>query len=146
MKVDAMRGNTSSRKTHTFNRWLLLDKLGALGAILAAAAVPCCFPLLAVVSASLGLAAPQSLRGYMDYAIQGMVLLALLGNLLAYRQHHQWPPFIVGLISVAVVFVAYYAYYHAALVYVGLFGLMVAAVWNIISKRRCATCCFRGNS
>src|SRR5262245_43246570 len=64
--------------------WLLMDKIGALGAVLAAAATPCCFPLLATVGAALGLGAFQSLRGYMDYAIQAMAALALVGNLIAY--------------------------------------------------------------
>ena len=60
---------TEARKA---GRWLVLDKLGAVGAFLAAAAAPCCFPLLAAVGAALGLGAFQSLRGYMDYAIQAM--------------------------------------------------------------------------
>lgn len=126
--------------------WLLLDKLGAIGAFLAAAAAPCCFPLLAAVGAALGLGTLQSLRGYMDYAIQVMVLLALAGNVLACRQHHQRGPLLVGIAAAAVVFFAYYGYYHVALVYSGLLSLGVAAVWNVIAKRRCAACCLAKNS
>ena len=59
---------TPQPEVRTVSRWLLLDKLGAIGAFLAAAAAPCCFPLLA----ALGLGALQSVRGYMDYAIQAM--------------------------------------------------------------------------
>lgn len=123
-------------------RWLVLDKLGAIGAILAAAAAPCCFPLLAVVGAALGLGAFQSMRGYMDYAIQAMVVLALIGDALAFRQHRRAAPLIMALVSAATVFFAYYIHYQVALIYAGLFGLTLAAVWNVVEKRR-SVCCKR---
>ena len=137
---------STARNSSRRDGWLLLDKLGAVGAFLAAAAAPCCFPLLAAVGAALGLGALHSLRGYMDYAIQAMVLLALAGNVLACRQHHQRGPLVVGIAAVAVVFFAYYGYYHVALVYSGLLSLGVAVVWNVIAKRRCAACCPGKNS
>src|SRR6266536_6314970 len=92
-------------------RWLLLDKLGVLGAFLAAAAAPCCFPLLAAVGAALGLGALQSWRGYMDYAIQGFVLISAVGGVFAFRQHRQAWPLGVGLTSAVLVFFAFYASY-----------------------------------
>ena len=137
---------SDDEKPRTSGRWLLLDKLGALGAFLAAAAAPCCFPLLAAVGAALGLGSLQSLRGYMDHAIQAMVLLALAGDFIAYRKHRQRLPLVVGITAAGVVFFAYYGYYHVALVYVGLLGLLVAAVGNMIAQRRCARCCAEGNS
>src|SRR5262245_48927662 len=106
-------------------RWLVLDKIGAVGGLLAAAATPCCFPLLAAVGAALGLSTFQSLRGYMDYAIQAMVILALIGDALAYRQHRRVAPLILALLFACVIFFAYYIHYHVALVYAGLFGLPV---------------------
>ena len=95
---------SDDEKPRTSDRWLLLDKLGALGAFLAAAAAPCCFPLLAAVGAALGLGSLQSLRGYMDHAIQAMVLLALAGDFIAYRKHRQRLPLIVGITAACVVF------------------------------------------
>lgn len=62
--------------------------------VLAAAAAPSCFPLLATAGAGLGLAAFPSVRGYIDYAIQAMALLALMGNVLAYRQHRRRAPLV----------------------------------------------------
>ena len=133
-----------STDVHKVRRWLVLDKLGAVGAFLAAAAAPCCFPLLAALGAALGLGAFQSLRGYMDYTIQAMAFLALLGDVLAYRQHRQREPLATGVAAAGVIFVAYYGYYHVALVYFGLLGLSVAAVWNVIARRRYAACCANG--
>ncbi|MCI0537995.1 MAG: MerC family mercury resistance protein [Verrucomicrobiales bacterium] len=136
--------DTENRRTAP--RWLVLDKLGTIGAFLAAAATPCCFPLLAAVGGALGLSALQSARGYVDYAIQAMVLLALLGDVLAYRQHRRRGPLVAGIAASALVFVAYHGYDHVSLVYVGLFGLTVAAVWNVIAKRNCAACCHAKNA
>jgi hypothetical protein len=75
-----------------------------------------------------------------------MVLLSLLGHFIAHRQHHQRAPLVIGFAAAGVVFVAYYGYYHVALVYAGLLGLMFAAAWNLIAKRYCAACRSRNNS
>jgi MerC mercury resistance protein len=118
-----------------------LDKFGAVGAFLAAATAPCCFPLLGTVSAALGLSALQSWRGYMDYAIQGFVALSVFGGFFAFRQHRQAWPLMVGLASGGVLLFAFYVSYHVPFIYGGLAGLAVAAVWNVIAKRRTSACC-----
>ena len=102
---------------------------------------PCCFPLLAAVGGALGLSALQSVRGYTDYTIQVMVVLALVGDVIAFRQHRQRGPLVMGVAAAGVAFFGYYGYYHAGLVYAALFGLLVAAVWNIIAKRLHTACC-----
>jgi len=119
----------------------VLDKLGAVGALLAAAAAPCCFPLLAASGAALGLGALQSWRGYMGYAIQGFVGISVLGGVCAFRQHRQVWPLGITLASAAAVFFAFYVSYQVALIYGGLTGLAVSAVGNIIAKRRASGCC-----
>src|SRR5882724_12448540 len=90
----------------------VLDKLGAVGAFLAAAAAPCCFPLLAAAGAALGLGFLQSWIGYMNYAIQGFVILSAIGCVFAFRQHRQVWPLSIGLVSAAIVFFAYYVNYQ----------------------------------
>lgn len=121
----------------------VLDKLGAAGAVLAAAAAPCCLPLLAAVGAAFGLGALQAWRGYMDYAIQGFVLLSVAGGAFAFRQHRRVWPLAIGLSSAALVFFAFYASYDVAFIYVGLAGLAGAALWNFIAKRQTRSCCRR---
>ncbi|MDE3067032.1 MAG: MerC domain-containing protein [Verrucomicrobiota bacterium] len=118
-----------------------LDKLGAAGAILAAAAAPCCFPLPAMVGTALGLGALQSWLGYMDYAIQVFAGISVVGNIFAFCQHRRAWPLGVGLTSVALVFFAFYVSYQVAFIYTGLAGLAVAAVWNIVAKRRAGSSC-----
>lgn len=119
---------------------LFLDKIGSVGAVLAAAAAPCCFPLLAAVGSALGLGVLQPYKGYSAYVIQGLVLLALIGNVIAYRQHRKKFPFTLGVASPALVFFAYYVSYSTALIYAALAGLTVTAIWNFIESRRLSRC------
>ncbi len=113
-----------------------LDKLGAVGAFLAAAAAPCCFPLLASIGAAVGLSALRSWRGYMDYAIQGFAVVSVIGNVAAFRQHRAVWSLSLALSSAAIIFFAFYANYQVALVYPGLVGLVFASVLNLIARRR----------
>ena len=139
--TNTQSGRDSASKAGIAGRWLLLDKIGAIGAVLAAAAAPCCFPLLAGAGAALGLGALQSLRGYMDYTIQAMVVLALMGDFIAYRRHRQRGPLAAGIAAAAFVLIAYHVYYHVVFVYTGLVALTVAAVWNVVATHRHAACC-----
>lgn len=117
-----------------------LDKFGAIGALLAAAAAPCCFPLLAAIGAALGLSALQSWRGYMDYAIQVFALVSLVGGIFSFRQHRRVWPLAIASFSVATIFFAFYVSYEVALVYIGLAGLTAAAVGNLIAQRNTRSC------
>jgi len=116
----------------------LLDNLGALGALLSAAACPACFPVLAAAGAAFGLGAFVPFEGYAMYVLQGFVLLALAGNILSFRAHKQIGPLLLGILSAALIFFAFYGRFNPALVYAGLFGLLVVAIWNAIAQKRCA--------
>jgi hypothetical protein len=118
-----------------------LDKVGAIGAFLAASAAPCCFPLLAAVGAGLGLGLLRSWLGYMDYAIQGFALVSVVGNVFAFRQHHRVLPFAIALLSAAAIFFAFYVNYQISFIYAGLGGLSIAAIWNIFAKHQARPCC-----
>lgn len=120
---------------------LALDKFGAVGALLAASAAPCCFPLLAAIGTALGLGALQAWRGYMDYAIQGFALFSVAGSVFAFRQHRRTWPLLIALASVVLIFFAFYAGYHVSFIYAGLGGLALSAVWNIVAKRQVNSCC-----
>src|SRR5258705_13768344 len=77
---------------------------------------PCCSPLLASVGGALGLGALQTTRGYMDYAMQTTVALALAGDVFAYRRHRRPGPMLVGVAAAGLVFLAYYGHYHVLLI------------------------------
>jgi MerC mercury resistance protein. len=118
----------------------ILDKIGSLGAIFAAAAAPCCFPMLAVVGSLLGLSFLEPYEGTMLYVFQGFILLALVGTLLAYRQHRKWLPLVIGVICAALVLYAVRTDFNSLLIYGGMAGLLLTAILNSIESRQCARC------
>ena len=63
----------------------ILDKVGSVGAVIAGAAVPCCFPFLSLFGSILGLTFFARYEGIIMYLIQGLVVLALVGSIIAYR-------------------------------------------------------------
>ena len=87
--------------------WLLLDKLGAVGAIITAIASPCCFPLLATAAGLLGLGSLTFLRDHSSILIQTMTALAFIGQMAAYWQNRRKAPLLISAVSAALVLVAY---------------------------------------
>ena len=116
-----------------------LDRVGSLGALLAAIAAPCCFPLFAAVGMAAGFSALGPYEGVILYIFQGFALLTLAGLALSFRQHRDFAPLIVGTLGCANL--AYHFYWESSLpaLYGGLFGLIAAAIWNYVSRRRVQT-------
>jgi hypothetical protein len=124
----------------------MLDKLGAVGAIVTAAASPCCFPLLAAVGTSLGLASIPFVRDNSSILIQAMTGLSLMGQLAAYRQRRVTGPLLVSAVSSMLVAFTYHARYQVTLIYFGLAGLTVSALWNFMVNRPYRDgCCSESN-
>lgn len=121
-------------------RFQLLDKAGAVGAFLAAGSCPACFPLLALVGSTLGLGFLRPYEGILMYVFQGLVLVSLLGNILSFRSHGRIVPLIVGVASPILILFAFYVTFAPALLYIGLFGLLLTAIMNSIANRRCKSC------
>lgn len=117
-----------------------LDKAGAIGAFLAAGSCPACFPLLAVVGSTLGLGFLRPYEGVMMVIFQGLVLMALVGNILSFRSHRRIVPLVIGVTSPILIFFVFYVYFSPILLNIGLFGLLAAAVMNFMAKRRCPSC------
>src|SRR5262252_2095360 len=67
----------------------LLDKGGALGALMAAVAAPCCFPLLAPIGFALGFGALLPWAEYVLYGVAACAVVAMVGNTIAFRSHHR---------------------------------------------------------
>src|SRR6478672_10659497 len=119
----------------------VLDKLGSVGAILAASAAPCCFPFLGIVGSVLGLSFLARYETYVIYAIQIMVLVALAGAFIAYRGHRKVLPLALAIASTAFVIYTLNLDMNDTNLYFGLAGLVVVAIWNTIETRRCAAAC-----
>lgn len=119
----------------------ILDKVGSVGAVIAGAAVPCCFPFLSLFGSILGLTFFAAYEGVIMYLIQGLVLLALVGSFIAYRGHHKVLPLVLAFISTGSVIYGMNTGLNIYFIYGGMVGLLVVAVWNTIEARRCVADC-----
>jgi mercuric ion transport protein len=116
-----------------------LEKSGTLCAIVSAAACPICFPKLALVGAMLGLGVLAPLEFYLVSLLQVLVVVALVGQVMAYRRYRN--PYLLGLASAgALCVVVAYHWYFSELVYAGLTALAAASIWLVVESRRCPVC------
>jgi|ERR1700682_6349116 len=113
-----------------------LERVGFLGALIAAIAAPCCFPLFAAVGATLGLGALARYESLLLHLFQAFAVASLIGLLFAFKQHQRGGPAILGLASILALAYTFYVSFLSALLYVGLFGLLAASVWNYFCSRR----------
>ncbi len=123
-----------------------VEKIGSVGALLAAGACPVCFPMLAVVGSALGLGVLQPFEGKVFFVFQLLVLLALAGNVISFFTHRNVLALTVGTAGPVLIFFALYIHFHPAVLYAGLFGLIAASTLNIIAKRRCRKCISTGGA
>jgi hypothetical protein len=77
-----------------------LDGIGSVGALFAAIAAPCCFPLFAGAIAAVGPDALVKFEGFVLCALPGFALLSLFGLAPGVRQHRSPWPFVLGVTSV----------------------------------------------
>jgi hypothetical protein len=113
-----------------------LDRVGSIGALVAAIAAPCCFPLLAALGTAVGLGALGQYEGVILSIFQGFALLTLVGLVLSFCRHRDGAPLIVG--GLACANLAYHFYWEPTplALYGGLVGLILAAIWNCLSTKR----------
>jgi MerC mercury resistance protein len=113
-----------------------LDRIGSAGALVAAIAAPCCFPLFAAVGTAAGLSALGRYEGVILLIFQGFALLTLAGLAFSFRRNRKFGPLIIGVVSCAALASHFYRTFSLALLYGGLFGLIAATVWNYLSTSR----------
>ena len=113
-----------------------LDRVGSIGALVAAIAAPCCFPLFAAVGTALGLGALGRYESAVLYLFQAFAVVSLLGLAFAFREHRHPGPLLVGLASVGALAYTFYGSFSLVTLYTGLFGLLAATAWNYFRSRR----------
>lgn len=119
----------------------ILDKFGSVGAVIAGAAVPCCFPFLSLFGSILGLSVLARYERTIIYVLQGLVLLALVGSVIAYRSHRKIAPLILAVLSTASILYGINTTLDVYFIYGGMIGLLIVSVWNSIESRKCTTEC-----
>jgi hypothetical protein len=114
-----------------------LDRLGSIGALVAAIAAPCCFPLFAAIGAAAGLGALAQFEGIVLYIFQGFAAVTLIGLLLSFLKHRNVAPLSLGAFACALLGYHFYRSSSLAALYGGLLALISATIWNyLISRRR----------
>lgn len=118
----------------------IIEKIGSVGALIAAAACPACFPMLAIVGSTLGLGVLQPFEGPVFFVFRILVLVALAGNIISFARHRRLLPLIIGVVSPLMIFFTLYVQFNQLVLYSGLFGLAAASVLSFIANRQCARC------
>jgi hypothetical protein len=113
-----------------------LDKVGSIGAVIAAAMAPCCFPLLGVIGTALGLGAMERFAPQLQYAVQVLVSLAWVGAFIAFRQHRVIWPIILATVGTALCFVHYYYHYSEPMIYTAFAFLVVSGILNTVIRMK----------
>src|SRR5882724_10133567 len=99
-----------------------LDRIGSIGALIAAIAAPCCFPLFAAATASLGLGMLGRYETTVLYLFQAFAIISLLGLALAFRRHRRIGPLALGAASTGALAYTFYSSFLPDTLYGGLFG------------------------
>lgn len=113
-----------------------LDKIGSVGAVVAAAACPVCFPKLALIGAVFGLGAFSAYEYQFLVSAQILVGLAVAGHLLSYRRHRNGWLLGSTLFGTVGVFAGLYVAGSELLVYAGLAVLLAASTAGLWKRLR----------
>lgn len=116
-----------------------LEKTGSIGAMIAAAACPICFPKLALLGALFGLGAFSAYEYQFLIAAQVLVVLAAGGHVLSYRRHRNAWVLAAALAGAGAIFAGLYAVGSELLAYAGLAALVAAStadLWKRLWPRR----------
>ena len=117
---------------------LKLEKIGAFGTLVAAAACPICFPKLALIGALIGLGTLVEYEYYFYIAFQVLALVTFTGVFLSYRKQRDQKILILAFASVALFFTSLYLIVNEYLSYLALAGLVASVIWQLVEVKKCS--------
>jgi mercuric ion transport protein len=115
---------------------LYLEKIPSVGAVIAAAGCPLCFPALAAVGSAFGFGALAAYENQFLLITQIFVALSVLFAVVSYRRTRSKLPLTMTVVGAVLFFAAWYILWHPTIIYLGLAGIFVAAIWNVILEKR----------
>jgi hypothetical protein len=120
-----------------------LERAGTLGAVVAAAACPVCFPKFALLGAALGFGAFAPFEGVLVVVVLALAAAAWAGHVATYRRHRKRALLASATGATALLYVGYFGAGSPLLMQVSLVALAGASVWLAFELRRCARCAQR---
>lgn len=120
-----------------------MDRLGTTGLFITAIFSPCCFPLFAFAASAVGLGSYEFFGGWTMWIFQAMVIISIGGLYISYRKHGNIYPLLIAIPSGVLIFYGYYFNDTANwtyFLYVGMFGLLIATIWNYKRNKMHGTC------
>lgn len=113
-----------------------IDKIGAAGAVFAAAACPICFPKLAAFAAIFGLGVLAPFEVYFLAGAHFFVLLSVVGQFIAFRRLKNTILFSSSVIFAALFFISLYVIVWEILSYIALAGIVLGSIWMVAEERK----------
>ena len=104
--------------------------------MLAALACPVCFPKLALIGAALGFGVLAPFEGVTAFAVQGLFVVAWVGQVIAFRRHRNRWLLAFSTVATLLLFGGFYVIPSTIMLQSALAGLGIASVWLIIAMRR----------
>ncbi|RMH41216.1 MAG: mercury transporter MerC [Gammaproteobacteria bacterium] len=120
------------------------DKVGTLGAIVAAMGCSMCFPALAGLAGVLGLSFLSRWEGiFINTLLPFFAWLTLVLNVLGWFAHRQWQRTLLGMIGPTLLLLSLYPWFQYAwstyVTYSALAIMVMVSIWDLFStaNRRC---------
>ncbi|NIP23548.1 MAG: hypothetical protein GWN81_16640 [Phycisphaerae bacterium] len=113
-----------------------LEKIPSLGAIIAAAGCPICFPALAAVGSVLGLGALAAYENQLLIITQILVAFSLIFSVVSHRRTRFKSSFVLAIGSGVLFFGSWYFMFNQVVIYIALAGIFVSAIWNTVVEKR----------
>lgn len=107
-----------------------IDKLGTIGLFITAIFSPCCFPLFAFGASALGLGSFELFGGWTMWVFQIFVIVSIVGFYISYQKHKCLYPLLIAIPSAGLIFYSFYVNNNILLVYIGMFGVLIATAVN----------------
>lgn len=124
----------------------LLDKTGAVGAIVATMGCAMCFPAAASIGAAVGLGFLAQWEGLLvNTLLPFFAWIAMAAHVLGWLAHRQWLRSLLGIIGPVIVLLSLYPWFQHGWSTWSLYGalvlMLVVAIWDLFwpAHRRCPT-------
>jgi len=116
----------------------LVDKVGSVGALVAAMGCAACFPALASLGASIGLGFLSAYEGvFINKLLPLFAIFVLVSNLIAWVSHRDYIRMIWGLLGPLMVLATLYLFWtdnwSTYMFYMGLVLMIAVSIWDIVS-------------